>query len=716
MTEVEYPVKLHPVLTKEKRIKIIVGGRASGKSVTVSDYVSAKMSAGELWCCARENQNSIEESVHRTLLDEIERLGIDGFEDTKTAITHISGGRCFYRGLARNITSLKSTLSGIDGLWIEEGEDISANTLRVLTASVRLSAADTVKKLAGEEVKLPEIIITMNRGARTGAIAQKWLKRAEPELARCGYYEDDTIMVVQINYNDLPKKWFLASGLEQERLDDLENLTTAAYNHKWLGHYLDEVEDSIIKPEWFQACLDAHKDPEIAHLFRDYGLTIAAHDPSGMGKDDKGFAVTKGSVVQCVKSMSHGDVDEGCDWALGEAVRHRADYFIYDADGMGAGLKGQVSDALKDTGVMYHPFRGSLSGKGQDNGTQSYQHRFDDKSHNPKTYADTFLNNRAQYYIELARRMRMTYRARTRGEYCDVKDLVSFDSAGVENLDMLQSELCRVPRKHNSRGLDQIMSKQEMAANGIESPNMADAVMMSMWLPRDEQGHISTQEVEESRRRSGIIYNGVDPLICGISAAVSDDATTVVQLRRGRDAACENVYLIPGVKSRRQDWLVENLGAIFHRHKPDAVFIDVKIGPVIDRIYQLGYTVVPVNPESTANNKTRYANKLSEMAARCREWLVNNARIPDNDKLEFELSNRETGYTNSNQFKIESSTKFRERTGQYCDWANALYLTFAQDVPNRRRGDFDNLPGQRRVKSINDVDPIARYEKELSGE
>jgi len=142
--KIEYVKNLYPIFTKPKRIKIIVGGRGSTKSTGVADYVAAKMSVGELWCCARENQNSIEESVHRTILDEISRLDMDGFEETKTSITHLpTSGRAFYRGLARNITSLKSTLSGIDGLWIEEGEDITGNTLRTLTASVRLNATDT---------------------------------------------------------------------------------------------------------------------------------------------------------------------------------------------------------------------------------------------------------------------------------------------------------------------------------------------------------------------------------------------------------------------------------------------------------------------------------------------------------------------------------------------------------------------------------------------
>ena len=255
--DIEYVGKLEPVYTKPKRIKIIVGGRGSTKSTGIADHVIGQLSRGALWCCAREHQNSIEESVHRTILDEIERLDVPGFTDTKTSITHVSGGRAFYKGLVRNITSLKSTLSGVDGLWIEEGEDLSENTLRVLTASVRLNAKDTQRAIAGEIVKLPEIIITMNRGSTSGAVAKKWLARAEKDLKRCGYYEDDLLMVVEMNYTDMPEAWFVQSGLEAERLDDYEKLTRAQYDHKWLGHYLDDVENAIISTEWFDAAIDA---------------------------------------------------------------------------------------------------------------------------------------------------------------------------------------------------------------------------------------------------------------------------------------------------------------------------------------------------------------------------------------------------------------------------------------------------------------------------
>lgn len=496
---VEYVDKLHPVFTKPKRIKIVVGGRGSTKSTGVADYVAAKMTAGELWCCARENQNSIEESVHRTMLDEIARLGLLGFTETKNSIAHISEGRAFYRGLARNITSLKSTLSGISGLWIEEGEDISLNTLRVLTASVRLNATDTARLLDGNEIesiedldalladsdiKMPEIIITMNRGPRTGAIAQQWLQRAEADLARCGYYEDDLIMVVEMNYTDMPKSWFIASGLEQEREDDEVRLSTAQYNHKWHGHYLDEVEDSIILGEWFDAAIDAHKLPHLKEVFEPHGAKFASHDPSDSGRDAKGYACRHGSIITRVCEKLDGEVDEGVDWATGLAIEDGADWFIWDGDGMGAGLGRQVAANFFGKSIKPHIFRGSLSGKAQDNADEIYeQSEIDRLSDEALMYQDVFLNNRAQYYILLANLLYNTYRCVRRGQYVNPMEMISFDSDGIESITKLRLELCRIPRKKNNRGIHQILSKDEMKKLGIESPNMADPIMMLGYKP-----------------------------------------------------------------------------------------------------------------------------------------------------------------------------------------------------------------------------------------
>jgi len=476
--DIEYVAKLHPVYTVPKRIKIVVGGRGSTKSTGVADYVAGQMSTGALWCCAREHMNSIEESVHRTMVDEITRLDIPGFEITKNSISHRSGGRAFYKGLQRNITSLKSTLSGVDGLWIEEGEDLSDDTLRVLTACVRLNATDTQRAIAGEDVKMPEIIITMNRGPSSGAVAKKWLSRAEPSLERTGFYEDDLLMVVQMNYTDMPDEWFLQSGLEEERLDDERALTTAQYDHKWLGHYLDTVENAIISTEWFDAAIDAHEKLG----FKPLGVKVVSHDPSDTGKDTKGLVLRHGSVILNIEEKEGLDINEGCDWATDYAIDNRADVFVWDCDGMGVGLRRQVLKSIEGKKMDQVEFYG---GRGVDHPKALYQPAGTNRG--AKSNEHTFKNRRAQYYIGLADRFRKTYLA-VKGEYIDPDELISISSK-IPQMAAIRAEVCRIPRKPNSSGLKQIMSKDEMARQKppIQSPNMADSLMMSFANPPPKQ-------------------------------------------------------------------------------------------------------------------------------------------------------------------------------------------------------------------------------------
>jgi len=470
MKPIEYAPKLSILGEKEKRIKIIVGGRGSTKSTFVADYVISRIASGELWCCAREHQNTIEESVHRLLLDEIDRLEIDGISYDKAHIYHQSGGRNFYRGLARNPSGIKSMLTGVDGLWIEEGETLGNETLRQMSASLRRSATDAQRIISGESLKLPEIWITMNRGSSKDPIAIKWLERAEKDLARCGVYEDDQLLVVQINYDEIPRKWFLASGLETERADDEMNLSEAAYRHKWHGDYNDTVENSIILPSWFDACIDAH----VRLGIKPSGIEVVSHDPSGTGSDSKGLAYRHGVVFLDVLEKSNGDVNEGCDWALDYAIQKKVDYFVWDADGMGEALRRQIDEALSGKKIEAHAFHG---GSSVEDPSSKYN---DGESHNVKTNEDTFKNLRAQKYIELRDRINKTYIAVTQGKYIDPDELISFSSK-ILNIRLLRSEICRVPEKQrNLSGKIQIASKQDMRQMGIPSPNMADSVMMSL--------------------------------------------------------------------------------------------------------------------------------------------------------------------------------------------------------------------------------------------
>ena len=469
------PEPITRLLTKPKRIKIAVGGRGSGKSISVGDIMLMFAANGESVCASREFQNSIDDSVHESLKQEIDRLGIEGMSSTNNEIRSSNGGRIFYKGLARNVTSLKS-LAGIDRFWIEEGESVSANSLKVLTPSVRSTAASN-----DSDENPPEIWITMNRASSADAVAQKYLKRAESDLAINGFYEDDMCLIVQVNYTENP--WF-PPELEQERQDDLKNLSSAQYRHVWEGEYNDSVDNAIIKSEWFDAAIDAHKIDKLSKVFEPHGVVVCAHDPSDEGNDSKGVCVRQGSIVQYVDEMATGEIDAGCDWAIGIAQQHRADWFVWDGDGMGAGLKGQISRELSGRRIKTHMYKGSLSGKGQDYASDIYMPMDGRANQKNSKYKEVFKNNRAQYSIAIANRFYNTYRCVVKGEYVDPDDMISIDSANVSNMVKLRSEVCRIPRKPNNNGLEQIMTKQEMKKLEIESPNMFDSLVMAFANPK----------------------------------------------------------------------------------------------------------------------------------------------------------------------------------------------------------------------------------------
>lgn len=476
---IDIPEKILWLTTMSRRVKIAVGGRGSGKSTGVGDLMLGYAASGERVCCTREFQNSIDDSVHENLKIEIERLGMDNmFDVMANEVRSRQGGEIFYKGLARNITSLKS-IAGVKKLWIEEGESVSDKSLRVLTPSIRSSAAANVTEFH----EAPEIWITMNRGSSKDAVAKKYLARAEKSLEKTGYYVDDLMMVVDLNYQDNP--WF-PPELEQERQDDLENLPRAEYDHIWEGRYSDTVDNAIIEPEWFDACVDAH----IKLGFGALGQERIAYDPADTG-DAKAVAYSHGSVVKDVRSTDQGRIDTATDWATTFAIDNKPDAFIWDACGVGAGLARQITTALEGKKIELHAFNG---GSGVEDPEMYYEPVGEVK--NAKKNKETFINRRAQVFWMLRDRMLRTYKAIEKGEKVfSPDDLISFSSE-ITELSGLRAELCRIPRKYNASGRIQLMSKPDMKKIEIDSPNMADAVAMLM------------QRVDVKRKAKKINFSG----------------------------------------------------------------------------------------------------------------------------------------------------------------------------------------------------------------
>jgi phage terminase large subunit len=467
--------KLERFLTTPKPIKVAIGGRGSGKSIGFGDIFTMKMATeGADIYCLREFQESLSDSVHRVFKESIEeRLCLDGWDVQENKVRAPSGAVTVYKGAARNTNNIQSA-QGYKYSWFEEAHTASKESLdKLLPTILRNPGA--------------ECWFSANPQSSADAFSQRFIVPYQTQLDRDGFYEDELHLIIVVNHTDNP--WW---NEEQEALRrwDYENKPRTEYDWIWEGKFNDSVENALIKPEWFDACVDAHLLPKLAKMMRPVGPRVVAHDPFDDGNDAGGYALRHGSIIEFVRSKSSGEIDETLDWAVDHAIDDAADWFVWDGDGMGTGLKRHVQLSFDGTKIKYHMFRGSVSGMGQDNADSVYMRNESRESNealsSAKTYRETFKNNRAQYYTMLKDRMYATYRCVVRGEYVDPDEMLSLNSDGIENIVSLRAQLCRLPVKPNGNGLIQLWDKATMKDRfKIASPNEADSIMMCMYSPTE---------------------------------------------------------------------------------------------------------------------------------------------------------------------------------------------------------------------------------------
>ncbi len=456
--------KLSPFLLTSKRFKVVFGGRGGTKSQSIADTLIYKVSTeGIKVLCCREFMNSISDSVHSLIAGEIKRLKVPGFTINNNSISHNNGGEFRFRGLARNPTGIKSFF-GFKIFWVEEASTISEKSLRALTPTLRLEGS--------------EAWFSLNPESKTDPISKRFINPYITKLRKNKVYEDKLHYIVWTNYDENP---WMPKELNEERKIDKKRLSTAEYNHIWLGEFYDTIEDSIIKQEWVEACVDAHI--ELGFEGNDY--RIVGHDPADSGNDAIALVMRNGSVIEEAMLSNLKDVNEGLDWALDFSINQAISLFVWDSDGMGVSLKRQVKNSLKGENIDYIPFHG---GGKVENPDYPYEESgtFITNKGKQRSNKQTFRNLRAQKYWELRNRVYNTYLAITKPEYkkTNPDHMISF-SSNISNLDQLLIEICKIPRIHNPNGMIQIMDKNRMKKiYQIESPNLADSLIMSLVIPQ----------------------------------------------------------------------------------------------------------------------------------------------------------------------------------------------------------------------------------------
>ena len=462
--------KLLPLLEKYKPLKVAYGGRDSGKSIGFGDIFLMKMDTeGADIYCLREFQDTVFDSVHRVFRQRIEDLGLgeDGFPWTvnETSVTsplrkkNVRRGSTVYKGASRNPDNVQSA-QNFKYSWFEEAQKISQDTLdRLLPTIIRNPGA--------------ECWFSGNPHRSSDPFSQRFIMPFVHKLNRDGYYEDDLHLIVKLNWRDNP--WYDYDATEKLRQWDYTNFSRARYNWIWEGDFYDGIEDCLIQPEWFDACIDAHKKLG----FEPLGIRMASFDPSDSG-DPKAFAFRHGSVVLDVQQTTKGDVNEACDWACNLAMEHNADGFTWDCDGLGISLTRQVSKAFEGHHTIVAQYKGSEKVDLPDAIYEPVGENVQGQLKNK----EAFKNKRAQYYVELRDKIHRTFEAVVQKKYHDPDQMISFDS-GITDLTELRSEICTMPVKPNKAGLIELYTKEAMKSIfKLPSPNLADAVKMLGRIPK----------------------------------------------------------------------------------------------------------------------------------------------------------------------------------------------------------------------------------------
>jgi phage terminase large subunit len=181
--------------------------------------------------CVRELQNSMAESCHRVLADQIGLLGLDAFYDIQRDRIIGRNGTVFsFEGIKNNVTKIKS-YEGVDICWAEEAVKITKNSWSVLEPTIRKPGS--------------EIWLSFNPELEEDYTYQRFVVNATSDS-----------VVVFMCYRDNP--WFpetLRVAMAQCRERDYDE-----YMNVWEGHCRQLLDGAVYAAEMRRAQLENRLD------------------------------------------------------------------------------------------------------------------------------------------------------------------------------------------------------------------------------------------------------------------------------------------------------------------------------------------------------------------------------------------------------------------------------------------------------------------------
>ena len=221
MTEVEIPRKLK-FLFEPHPYKCLYGGRDGCKSWSVAQALLILGTQRPLRIlCGRETMDSIRESVHQLLSDQIARLGLDEFYVTlQSEIRGKNGTEFVFAGLRKQTVSSLKSYEAIDICWIEEASVVSRRSLTILLPTIRKPGS--------------EIWFSLNPDLETDAVYHDFVLNPPPGC-----------VTVKVGYQD--NKWL--SEESKQKIATLRERDADTFHHVYEGATRSTVEGAIYKQE-----------------------------------------------------------------------------------------------------------------------------------------------------------------------------------------------------------------------------------------------------------------------------------------------------------------------------------------------------------------------------------------------------------------------------------------------------------------------------------
>jgi len=212
--------KLKPFV-KPNRYKVAYGGRGSAKSWTIARMLLLRaMEKPIRVLCTREIQDSIKDSVHKLLKDQIDLLELKGFIVQNDVIKHVNGSEFLFKGLYTNLSKIKS-FEGVDYCWIEEAESISSMSWEILDPTIRKPNS--------------EIWISFNPRYENDIIYKTFILNKR-----------DNATVIKVNWQD--NKYFPEELKKQK--DHMQRTDPDLYLHIWEGGLKRNTSELIFNNKW----------------------------------------------------------------------------------------------------------------------------------------------------------------------------------------------------------------------------------------------------------------------------------------------------------------------------------------------------------------------------------------------------------------------------------------------------------------------------------